>query len=225
MRNETAETPSPRTGRTDRPQPVLHDVKQVSDGWIKKYELTYAMPDGSLYSYEAVSRKSAEAYRRELERAGSGEQQADAVCIVGRTPDDELVLIREFRYPLNSWCIAFPAGLIEAGEDLQGCIERELREETGYGFCLVDGNPKFHPLPQAGYSSTGLSEESVQVVFAFVEKQSDPEPEPSEFIEVFTLPIAETARFLEENETPIGTRCQLILESFARDARDSLQRC
>ena len=30
--------------------PLLHEIKQVSDGWIKKYELTYTMPDGSLYT-------------------------------------------------------------------------------------------------------------------------------------------------------------------------------
>lgn len=208
-----------------RETPKLHDIEQVSDGWIKKYNLAYRMPDGSLYSYESVSRKSLEAYRRELERAGTGEQTPDALCIVPRTASDELVLIREFRYPLNSWCIAFPAGLMEPGEDVRECLERELREETGYALRIVDGSPKFHALPQAGYSSTGLSEESVQVVFAFVEKKRDPEPEPSEFIEVFTLPIADVPRFLEENTTPIGTRCQLVLESFARDARNELQRC
>lgn len=205
--------------------PTLHRIEQVSDGWIKKYNLTYRLPDGRLYSYESVSRKGLEAYRRELERAGDGNQTPDAICIVPRTAEDELVLIREFRYPLNSWCIAFPAGLIEPGENLQDCLERELREETGYGLHLIDGKPKFHPLPQAGYSSTGMSEESVQVVFAFVRKEREPNPEPSEFIEVFTLPLADVPRFLEENTTPIGTRCQLILESFARDARNALQQC
>ena len=225
-----ADAPAPeQTATPDQPAsrsaPALRDIKQVSDGWIKKYELTYTMPDGSPYTYEAVSRKGLDTYRKELERAGTGTQQADAICIVPRTADDELVLIREFRYPLNSWCIAFPAGLIEEGEDLRECLERELYEETGYGFHLIDGKPKFHPLPQAGYSSTGLSEESVHVVFAFVKKEREPKPEPSEFIEVFTLPIADVPSFLEHNTTPIGTRCQLILESFARDARNELQRC
>ncbi|WP_139650998.1 NUDIX hydrolase [Raoultibacter phocaeensis] len=213
------------TAPAPKQTPTLHDIEQVSDGWIKKYNLTYTLPDGSLYSYESVSRKGMEAYRRELERAGSGAQAPDAICIVPRTAEDELVLIREFRYPLNSWCIAFPAGLIEEDEDLATCLERELREETGYGLALVDGTVKYHALPQAGYSSTGLTEESVQVVYAFVQKKREAEPEPSEFIEVFTLPIADVAAFLEGNTTPIGTRCQLILESFARDARNELQRC
>lgn len=209
---------SPTTA-ANPPIPILHDIEQVSDGWIKKYRLTYLMPDGRLYPYEAVSRKELKAYRQELERAGKGAPQPDAICIVPRTTNDELVLIREFRYPINSWCIAFPAGLIEAGEDIATCLERELREETGYGFALIDGQRKFRTLAQAGYSSTGMSEESVQVVFAYVQKEQDPEPEESELIEVFTLPIADIPRFLEENETPIGTRCQLILESFARDFR------
>lgn len=199
--------------------PVFHDIEQMSDGWIKKYLLTFSMPDGSLYTYESVSRKGLEAYRRELLRSGKGTQAVDAICIVPRTTEDELVLIREFRYPLNSWCIAFPAGLVEEGEDLRECLERELFEETGYGLHLVDGKADYRALPQAGYSSTGMSEESVQVVFALVEKQREPKPEPSEFIEVFTLPIADIPRFLEENVTPIGTRCQLILEVFARNAQ------
>ena len=208
------EAPSPQLET-----PKLHGIEQVCDGWIKKYLLTYLMPDGSPYLYEAVSRKELPEYRRELERSGASQPQPDAICIVPRTADDELVLIREFRYPINSWCIAFPAGLIEPGEDIATCIERELQEETGYAFDAVEGAPKFRPLAQSGYSSTGMSEENVQVVFAYVKKESEPMPEESEFIEVFTLPIADIPRFLAENNVPIGTRCQLILESFAHDFR------
>ena len=38
--------------------PQLSNIRQVSDGWIKKYMLAYTMPDGSTYEYESASRKS-----------------------------------------------------------------------------------------------------------------------------------------------------------------------
>ena len=197
--------------------PQLADIRQVSDGWIKKYVLTYTMPDGSSYEYESASRKSLEDYRAELEANAAGQPSpADAVSIVPRTPDGNLVLIREFRYPLNSWCIAFPAGLMEPGEDLATCVDRELREETGYALRADLGADALDPLPQAGYSSTGLTDETVHVVFAQVEKVADAQPEPAEFIEPFLLPIADVPQFLAENTTPMGTRVQLVLEAFAR---------
>ena len=38
--------------------PQLSNIRQVSDGWIKKYVLAYTMPDGSTYEYESASRKT-----------------------------------------------------------------------------------------------------------------------------------------------------------------------
>lgn len=198
--------------------PQLKDVRQVSDGWIKKYILTYTMPDGSLYEYESTSCKPLEAYRRSLEATAAGERptSADAVSIVGQTADGKLLLVREFRYPLNSWCIGFPAGLVEPGEDLAVCADRELREETGYTLRRDLGDAALQPLPQAGYSSTGLTDETVQIMFAQIEKAGDAQPEYNELIEPFMLAIEDIPRFLAENTTPIGTRAQLVLEAFAR---------
>ena len=123
-----------------------------------------------------------------------------------------MVLIREFRYPLNSWCISFPAGLLEPGEDLLTCADRELREETGYGIA-ADSTPRV--LPQAGYSSTGLTDETVQVIIAEAERVEEAHTEPNELIEAFELPRAEIREFLRTNTLPIGIRAQLILELFA----------
>ena len=201
--------------------PKLLDIELLSSGWLNKYRLTYELPDGSVHPYEAASRKKPDAYRRELELAGAGEcvREADAVCVVPYTPEGTLVLIREFRYPLNSWCISFPAGLIEPGEEIASCLERELAEETGYRLVRDEsGTPQIRALAQAGYSSTGMTDERVQVAYALVEKDRAATPEPSEFIEVFELPIADAARFLEENTTPIGIRCQLVLEAYAHEA-------
>ena len=198
-------------------KPLLTNIRQVSDGWIKKYILEYALPDGSAYEYESVSRKPLDAYRRELEgNAAGAPPTTDAVCIVAQPDDRQLVLIREFRYPLNSWCIAFPAGLVEPGEPLEACSDRELREETGYTLRTDLGDGVLAPLPQPGYSSTGLTDETVHVVFAQVRKAHDAQPEPGEFIEPFELAIEDVPRFLAENTTPIGTRAQLVLEAFAR---------
>ena len=196
--------------------PRLVDVEQVASGWINKYILTYELPDGSAYRYESTSRKNLEAYRHGLEARAAGEEApCDAVCIVGQTPADELLMIREFRYPVNSWCIAFPAGLVEPGEDLAAAVDRELREETGYALRADLGAAALEPLPQAGLSSTGMTDEAVRVVFAQIERVADARPERGELIEPFLLPIAEVPRFLAENRTPIGTRAQLVLEAFA----------
>lgn len=229
-----------------RETPILTHIEQVSDGWIKKYMLTYTLPDGSKFSYESASRKGLEAYTDELARyrrksdavvqaidagardfgqaAAKADEQAhpaprgaDAVSIVAQTRDGKLVLIREFRYPLNSWVIGLPAGLVEAGEDLANAVDRELREETGYALRRdIPEAEVLRLLPQAGHSSTGMSDESVQTVFAQVEKAGDATPEPNEFIEVFTLSIADVPRFLQQNSLPVGTRLQLVLEGFAR---------
>ena len=197
--------------------PTLKDVRLVSSGWVNKYVLEYTRPDGSPYEYECVSRKGPEDFRAALEaRAAGRPAKPDAACIVPQTRDDELLLIREFRYPLNSWCIAFPAGLVDPGEDLLECVDRELREETGYALRADLGEAAASPLPQVGYSSNGLTDECVYIVFAQVEKVAEAHPEPSELIEPFLLPIKDVPRFLEENTLPMGTRAQLVLETFAR---------
>ena len=46
--------------------PELLDIEQVSDGWIKKYILTYRLPNGRELKYDVVSRKGLEEYRSEI---------------------------------------------------------------------------------------------------------------------------------------------------------------
>ena len=197
------------------PTPALESVETISTGWINKYHLHYTLPDGRPYTYEGVSRKGPERYEAALEALGStGAPDPDAVCIVPLLPDGSVLLEREFRYPLNGWCVSLPAGLIDAGESLEEAVARELSEETGYRL-RDDIAPAVRPLPQPGFSSTGLTEENVQVVFAQVEPGGQPRPDSAELIEPFTVARADLRAFLDANQLPIGTRCQLILELLA----------
>ncbi len=116
---------------------------------------------------------------------------------------------------LQYGCISFPAGLIDEGESLTEAVARELAEETGYRLREDLGEEAVRVLPQTGFSSTGMSEESVQVVYAFVEPAGEARPEDAELIRPFVLKRSEIRPFLESNRTPIGTRAQLILESLA----------
>lgn len=197
------------------PTPTLESIETVSTGWINKYHLHYTLPDGRPYTYEGVSRKGPERYEAALGALGStGAPDPDAVCIVPLLPDGSVLLEREFRYPLNSWCVSLPAGLIDAGESLEEAVARELSEETGYRL-RDDIAPAVRPLPQPGFSSTGLTEENVQVVFAQVEAAGEARPDSAELIEPFTVARADLRAFLDANQLPIGTRCQLILELLA----------
>lgn len=197
------------------PTPALESVETVSTGWINKYHLHYTLPDGRPYTYEGVSRKGPARYEAALKTLRStGAPDPDAVCIVPLLPDGSVLLEREFRYPLNSWCVSLPAGLIDAGESLEEAVARELSEETGYRL-RDDIAPAVRPLPQPGFSSTGLTEENVQVVFAQVEPAGEAQPDSAELIEPFTVARTDLRAFLDANKLPIGTRCQLILELLA----------
>lgn len=194
--------------------PQFVDMEQVSEGWINKYLLTYRKPDGSLYHYESTSRKPLAAYQAELRSEGH-QSASDAVCMVPRTPDGSYILIREFRYPLNQVVVAFPAGLIDEGETAEQAIDRELHEEIGYAV-RKDAAKPIRLLGKPSFSSTGMSDESIQIAFVEVEQAGDATPEPSEFIEPFMLKAEDIRTFLDTNAYAMGTRTHLVLELLAQ---------
>jgi ADP-ribose pyrophosphatase len=55
-----------------------------------------------------------------------------AVLVVPILPNGNIVLEKQFRYPLHQVFIELPAGKIDAGEDTLLTGQRELEEETGY---------------------------------------------------------------------------------------------
>ncbi len=54
-----------------------------------------------------------------------------AVAIVA-VDDEEIVLIKQYRYATGKYLLEIPAGTLEKGEDPYQCAVRELQEETGY---------------------------------------------------------------------------------------------
>jgi 8-oxo-dGTP pyrophosphatase MutT (NUDIX family) len=57
---------------------------------------------------------------------------ADWVQVIALTPDNKLILVRQFRFGTETFSLETPGGLIDKGEDPLAAGLRELREETGY---------------------------------------------------------------------------------------------
>ena len=98
--------------------------------YLSMYEMKYESKDKSEKTWMLATRKSEE----ELNDMyfGDGNDRDDAVVMVPyHIEEDKLVIIREYRVPLDDYVYSLPAGLIDPGEDIEVCAKRELKEETG----------------------------------------------------------------------------------------------
>ena len=59
-------------------------------------------------------------------------EHSDCVAIIAVDADDNILLVNQFRKPVEKELLEIPAGGIDPGEDPIDCVRRELREETGY---------------------------------------------------------------------------------------------
>ncbi len=59
-------------------------------------------------------------------------EHSDCVVVVAIDDNDNVLLVNQFREAVGKELLEVPAGGIEADEDPQDCVRRELQEETGY---------------------------------------------------------------------------------------------
>jgi ADP-ribose pyrophosphatase len=126
--------------------------------------------------------------------------QADAcVGILAITPDDEIILVEQFRIPVQRNVIEIPAGIVGdepefLGESLAETARRELLEETGYRATTVS---KLITTP----TSAGLTSEFVHLFHATgLVRESEGGGTAGENIIVHHVPLTQLRDWLRDQE-------------------------
>jgi ADP-ribose pyrophosphatase len=112
-------------------------------------------------------------------------------AIVPLLPDDQVVMIRQYRHSLRQFLWEVPAGTLDPGEDFLECARRELIEETGYHANHFEELTDILPAP-------GYSDERIRI---FLARDLEPVPQKldeDEVLEVARVPLNETRAMIED---------------------------
>ncbi len=119
---------------------------------------------------------------------------SDWVNVVALTPEDKLVMIKQFRYGTRRLEIEFPGGMVDPGEDpvTAGC--RELLEETGFSGSAPEIIGKVCPNPalQDNFCYTILVRDAI--------KTAQPRMEDMEDIVCFQCSYQEVTELVKQGE-------------------------
>lgn len=115
------------------------------------------------------------------------------VCVVAVTENNEVLFVRQFRYPQGKVLLEIPAGKLNWGEDHYECGKRELQEETG---CTCDEYEYMgYLLPTPAYCT-----EKIYMYLAKGLKAVGQNLDDDEFLEVERIPLAKAVEMVMSNE-------------------------
>lgn len=132
-----------------------------------------------------------------------------AVAVLPIFDNGEVVLVKQFRYPVKETLIEVPAGKLDQGEAPDECALRELREETG----LLAGKLRYVGFI---YTSPGFSDEKIHLYIAEQLSQFDQEPDYDEILETVRLPLEEAFKMCVEGKITDAKTIALLSFAFLK---------
>lgn len=119
-------------------------------------------------------------------------QHGGAVAVIA-LQDDRILLVEQYRKPIERMSVEIPAGKLEVGEKPLDTAKRELEEETGY-------RANQWTFVQRFATSPGFASEVIHIYFAQdIYQVEDPLPlDEGEFVKVYSVTIEEAERMMKE---------------------------
>lgn len=187
---------------------IKNITKQTNNRFLNLYEFEAERRNGRTAPYFVASR----AAKTEDLKAVSHKEHSDGVIIYGIYGEnrDKVVLVRQFRYPLNDYVYEFPAGLVEQGEDMFEAGVREIYEETGLTFEPRKAEKAY---TRPFFTTVGMTDECCGTVYGYCSGEpSNIHQEESEDIEIVLADREECKRILKEENVAI--MCAYMLMHF-----------
>ncbi len=162
--------------------------KTIYDGKIVKLTFDEVMlPDGTQSKREVVNHPG-------------------GVTVVAITDENEVLFVRQFRYPYKEIVLELPAGKLEKGSSPLENGKRELLEETGaIGYNYISLGVQ--------YSSPGFCNETIHMYMCKIEKFETQQLDEGEFLRVEKIPLARAVEMILNNQIFDGKTQTAVLKA------------
>lgn len=151
------------------------NTKEIFEGRIVKLRVDdVKLPNGKISTREIV-------------------EHPGGVAVIAINDNRKIVMVKQFRKPVNEALLEIPAGKLEYDESPELCAKRELLEETGYQAINIKHLITF-------YTTPGFSNEKMHLYFAKDLLKSNSNTDEDEFLEVYEYTPEELIRMVLTNE-------------------------
>ena len=153
------------------------------------YRDTVSLPDGNTASREYI-------------------RHIGAVCVVPLTDNGQVVMERQYRYPIGKVTLEIPAGKLNApDEPLDEAARRELKEETGAEAGELIDLGDFYPV-------SAYSDERIRMFLARDIRFGSTNPDEDEFLSVELIPLEDLVREIMDGNVPDAKTQAAILRVY-----------
>lgn len=130
------------------------------------------------------------------------------VCIIPVTENNEIFMVKQFRYPFREVTTEIPAGKLEKGENPHDCGKRELLEETGCTCTEYIYLGEIYPTP-------AYNTEIIHVYLAKGLEYEKQNLDDDEFLDVEKIPLSDAVRLVMDG-TIKDAKTQVAILKTAR---------
>ncbi len=132
-----------------------------------------------------------------------------AVCVIPVTENNEVIMERQYRYPIDRVIWEIPAGKLDApDEDWLAAIQRELKEETGY---TADDWTMIGEF----YGACAYADEHIAMFMARGLHRGERHPDQGELLDVIRIPLADMVEEVMAGRIP-DAKTQVAVLKAAR---------
>ena len=133
-----------------------------------------------------------------------------SACALSITENNEVILVKQYRYPIEATVLEIPGGFIDKGEEATQGMARELLEETGYAFSSIEyvGKIAANPGVLNNYTELYLATGGKKVASQSLDHHEE--------IEVLLYPVEEVRAMLRRNEFVQALHVCCMMYAFER---------